>query len=472
MRKTAEKNFDFKWVKAPIHRGKTQMKKKIIKISLIVFCIFIMPITVFAHSGRTDSSGGHRDNKNKSGLGSYHYHCGGYPAHLHDGGVCPYTGGGSSAPSYKPPAPPSPSVSIKNHPTQLNVGDSAGLEYSIENAADSSSAVTSSNENVVRVNEDKTLTAVGEGTATITVSGSGASKTFDVSVKSVPVSSILINDPPSEIQLDTSVKLTATISPDNATDKSYEWLSDDSNVIEINQSGELKAKNVGSAIISCQTKNGVKTDVSIEVYEVFPEEIKVNINKLELECGESKKIDVTILPEKANNKHFKMESKNSEIVLVESDNTIKVVSDGSTELLVSTDNGITKEIPVTVYHVAVGSLEIDDSEINYVDSSSNVVDKDELINLKVKIKPENATYTDVKWESSNPDIIEVSENSFIIKGTGEATLTVYAHDGIKQSIDLKVVNQDAIMGGITTCLLACAGAGGFVLYRKKKHNHI
>lgn len=45
---------------------------------------------VFAHSGRTDSSGGHRDNKNKSGLGSYHYHCGGNPAHLHPNGICPY----------------------------------------------------------------------------------------------------------------------------------------------------------------------------------------------------------------------------------------------------------------------------------------------------------------------------------------------------------------------------------------------
>lgn len=44
-----------------------------------------------AHSGRTDSSGGHKDNKNKSGLGSYHYHCGGHEAHLHPNGVCPYS---------------------------------------------------------------------------------------------------------------------------------------------------------------------------------------------------------------------------------------------------------------------------------------------------------------------------------------------------------------------------------------------
>lgn len=53
--------------------------------------------TVEAHSGRTDSNGGHHDNKNKSGLGSYHYHCGGYPAHLHENGVCPYTGSGNTA---------------------------------------------------------------------------------------------------------------------------------------------------------------------------------------------------------------------------------------------------------------------------------------------------------------------------------------------------------------------------------------
>lgn len=47
-------------------------------------------LNVEAHSGRTDSRGGHHDYKNKSGLGSYHYHHG-YPAHLHKNGVCPYS---------------------------------------------------------------------------------------------------------------------------------------------------------------------------------------------------------------------------------------------------------------------------------------------------------------------------------------------------------------------------------------------
>lgn len=50
----------------------------------------IPPLITEAHSGRTDSRGGHKDNKNKSGLGYYHYHCGGNPPHLHKDGVCPY----------------------------------------------------------------------------------------------------------------------------------------------------------------------------------------------------------------------------------------------------------------------------------------------------------------------------------------------------------------------------------------------
>ena len=64
------------------------MMKKTHNISiilLIIFLIFNLTITAFAHSGRTDSSGGHYD----SSTGSYHYHHG-YPAHQHTNGKCPY----------------------------------------------------------------------------------------------------------------------------------------------------------------------------------------------------------------------------------------------------------------------------------------------------------------------------------------------------------------------------------------------
>ena len=68
--------------------------------------ILTIPVFTFAHSGRTDSKGGHRDNNNVSGLGSYHYHHG-YPAHLHPNGVCPYelTAGNSQDTTIIPQTP-------------------------------------------------------------------------------------------------------------------------------------------------------------------------------------------------------------------------------------------------------------------------------------------------------------------------------------------------------------------------------
>lgn len=69
------------------------MKRRFSVVFLTVILVFSLSVTAFAHKGRTDSHGGHRDNDNQSGLGAYHYHCGGYRAHLHTNGVCPYKSG-------------------------------------------------------------------------------------------------------------------------------------------------------------------------------------------------------------------------------------------------------------------------------------------------------------------------------------------------------------------------------------------
>lgn len=59
---------------------------KRIKIIVLLFLIILfMSSLLYAHSGRTDSSGGHY---NRS-TGEYHYHHG-YPAHQHSNGICPY----------------------------------------------------------------------------------------------------------------------------------------------------------------------------------------------------------------------------------------------------------------------------------------------------------------------------------------------------------------------------------------------
>lgn len=71
------------------------MKISKFRSSIIITLLVLVPITSYGHPGRTDGNGGHKDNKNASGLGSYHYHCGDNPAHLHTN-ECPYGNGGTS----------------------------------------------------------------------------------------------------------------------------------------------------------------------------------------------------------------------------------------------------------------------------------------------------------------------------------------------------------------------------------------
>ena len=68
----------------------TGNRKALLFAALILVCMFTyLPLTASAHPGGTDANGGHHDYNNVSGLGDYHYHHG-YPAHLHENGVCPY----------------------------------------------------------------------------------------------------------------------------------------------------------------------------------------------------------------------------------------------------------------------------------------------------------------------------------------------------------------------------------------------
>ena len=62
------------------------MKHKIIyTCTIIILIISLLSVVVSAHSGKTDSNGGHYDKS----TGEYHYHHG-YSAHQHTNGKCPY----------------------------------------------------------------------------------------------------------------------------------------------------------------------------------------------------------------------------------------------------------------------------------------------------------------------------------------------------------------------------------------------
>lgn len=194
-------------------------KGKIISILLIALSVISIGITTYAHSGKTDSSGGHRDNKNKSGLGSYHYHCGGHPAHLHTNGVCPYSSSSSSK-------------------------------------------------------STKTTSSSSKGTTTSSSSSTTSKETKTTTPSTVAVTNIQINENIESIDVGDSKILTATITPDNATDQNITWNSSDDSIATVSSIGKITAKKSGIAEITATSSNGKVSTIRISVKEEIKEEAK------------------------------------------------------------------------------------------------------------------------------------------------------------------------------------------------------
>ena len=168
---------------------------KYLKKLCIYLGIFVLLFSniIYAHSGRTDSNGGHRDNQNKSGLGSYHYHCGGYPAHLHPDGICPYSSNSSSSSTSSNKTETivstvvkAESIEINENIEELSVGDSKQLTTTIlpNNVTDKKVIWESSDDKIVNITDKGKIIAMNTGNVIITASTSnGITDSIRICVK-------------------------------------------------------------------------------------------------------------------------------------------------------------------------------------------------------------------------------------------------------------------------------------------------
>ena len=340
------------------------MKKRVFSIITICLMVVSLSLSAFAHGGRTDSSGGHKDNKNKSGLGSYHYHCGGNPAHLHSGGVCPYSGGGSSSSSSSYSSTPktvyATSITAKNVPSKIDAGETATLEASVypSNAEDKNISWESSDTSVLTVSSSGSLTAVGVGTATITAKTSrGTSKKFTITVNEVMAESISIANTDTEILLEDTQTLECEFTPANTTNKTVAWLSSDESVISVSENGEITANKLGIATITATHKE-LTDSIEVEVKPidaesikiVLPDDIETNDNGTpKINKGSTVQLKAEILPENTTYKEIEWTVSDEAIATIDENGVLTANETGTITVIAKAKSGITEEIELEIY---------------------------------------------------------------------------------------------------------------------------
>ena len=187
-------------------------------------------------------------------------------------------------------------VSLNKDSLTIDVGCSETLTAAItpDNATNKNVTWSSDNQNVATVDANGNVTAVGAGTAQITVTTADGSFTdtcqVTVNAATVPVTGVTLDKAELTLTEGGSETLVATITPDNAANKTVTWTSSNPSVATVNN-GEVTAVSAGEATITVTTADGGFTDtceVTVTVREDAPDR-PVNIpetHEIELIAGE------------------------------------------------------------------------------------------------------------------------------------------------------------------------------------------
>ncbi len=131
---------------------------------------------------------------------------------------------------------------------------------------------TTSDSTVAEVDENGILHTYADGTATITATttdGSNKKATLTV-IARTPATDITITgsgveDDKVTLSAGNTLQLTASVMPENATDKTVTWSSSNTSVAYVSSSGLIKAKGTGTAVITATANGGTGVSASINV---------------------------------------------------------------------------------------------------------------------------------------------------------------------------------------------------------------
>jgi len=158
------------------------------------------------------------------------------------------------------------SVLLDKSTLSLNLGEIGTLIATImpTTAVNKNVVWTSSNSGIATVDNTGKVTAIGNGTATITVKteNGGYVETCVVTVNQL-VTTVSVNPTTAMVSPAGTTTLTATILPTTATNKTVTWTSSNTGVVTVNSSGLVTGVSPGTATITVKSVDGNKTASSI-----------------------------------------------------------------------------------------------------------------------------------------------------------------------------------------------------------------
>ena len=179
----------------------------------------------------------------------------------------------------------------------LLVGQTDKLTATVEpeNTTDPTITWKSDNEAVATVSADGAVTGISVGTANVTANCGSVTATCKVTVNPVAASNITLSVQDMTLLVGQTDKLTATVEPENTTDPTITWKSDNEAVATVSADGAVTGISVGTANVTANCGSVTATcKITVKPRETKPISVSRSDEKMIILDGESAEMSVNV----------------------------------------------------------------------------------------------------------------------------------------------------------------------------------
>ena len=321
-------------------------------------------------------------------------------------------------------------VKLDKSSYEMMEGDTWQLAATVEPANADNTAVSwsSSNEEVVSVDNLGYLRAHSEGTATITVKTEDGcfTATCEVTVVpyTIPVVGVWVQPDELTLQKGETATLQWYVDPETATDRSVTFTSSNVKVATVSDEGVVTAVDYGEATVTITTVDGGFTDECKVIVAAVVESVTIEPATVEMAEGQTVQLSASVSPEGAP-QEVEWASFDNNIASVNANGLVTAVAAGTTRISARSKEYPDKqgfcEVTVTQDYSLKG-ISLTPTELTLTVGQSQT--------LTVLYTPEHAANKNVSWTSSNDDVATVSvEGKVVALSEGTATITATSEEG-------------------------------------------
>lgn len=282
----------------------------------------------------------------------------------------------------------------------------------------------SSDENVIKIDSNGFLTAVGAGQATVICRSldGGITDYCSVYVRQ-PVASISMNTTEMSVRKGAEFWLYCSVLPENADDKTVTWTSSDENLATVDSDGKVIALNPGIVTITATSNDSglIATCIVTITEPVTSITLKTGYSET-LVVGSKYTIVPEVLPIDAADKSVTYMSTDNNIATVTKDGVVTALQGGKCDIIVTTnERQLTAVCSITVKEYL--------SSITF-DKTSSYINIGESIQIIATTETATATNKNIIWSSDNTNVATVDRYGNVYgKNYGTTVITATADDG-------------------------------------------